>query len=205
MGGPRLLALAAGVVLAASGCLAPRVPVMPRLATAQVSSDFDTYQIRRVGLLPFHGKDLSGEQRSTFQEAFLSEVARSTPYELVLLDPGDLEMVEESDAHRVGWYKPETVIELSKRYSLDAMLFGTVTDERYYPPQQLSVSIDMVSAETGLVIWSSAVHLDASDPRVVDGLHVYYGSEEKPEDWRLALISPERFARFAAYQVAMLL
>ncbi len=200
-----LSSIVLGSVLLASACLAPRVPAMPRLATAQVSNDFGTYEIRRVGLLPFHGKQLSGAQRAKFQDAFLSEVARSTPYELVLLDPFDLEMIDETDAHHVGWYKPATVIELSKRYSLDAMLFGTVTDERFYPPQLLSLAVDMVSAETGLVIWSSSIHLDANDPRVVDGLQAYYTTGDDPEAWRLALISPERFARFAAYQVALLL
>ena len=65
--------------------------------------------------------------------------------------------------------------------------------------------MDMVSAETGLVIWASAVHLDATDDRVVDGLKVYYGNETQEDDWRLALLSPERFARFAAFQVACLL
>ena len=190
---------------AASSCLASRAPQMPLLATAQVSNDFGSYEIRRVGLLPFQGKALAVNEREKFQDAFLSEVARSTPYELILLDPNDLEMIEDPDPHRLGWYKPKTVIELSERYSLDAILFGTVTDERFFPPQLLSLTIDMVSAETGLVIWSSAIHLDANDPRVIDGLQAYYLTDDDPESWRVALISPERFARFAAYQVACLL
>lgn len=189
----------------ASSCLTANTPLMPRLATAEVSNDFDTYEIRRVGLLPFKGKSLSREQAELFQDAFLSEVVRSTPYEVVLLDPNDLEMIEASDPHRRGWYKPKTVIQLSKRYSLDAILFGNVTEERFYPPQLLSLSIDLVSAETGLVVWSSSVHLDANDPRVRDGLQAYYDEEEDEEAWRVALISPERFARFAAYQLASML
>jgi hypothetical protein len=80
-----------------------------------------------------------------------------------------------------------------------------VTQERFYPPQLLALQADLVSAETGLVIWSSTVHLDASDPRVLDGLQVYYGNEDDREAWRVALLSPERFARFAAFQIACLL
>ena len=63
----------------------------------------------------------------------------------------------------------------------------------------------MVSAETGLVIWSGAVDLDGADQRVIDGLQVYYGNDEDQKSWRVALLSPERFARFAAFQVACLL
>ena len=56
-----------------------------------------------------------------------------------------------------------------------------------------------------MVIWSSSVHLDATDPRVVDGLKLYWGDKEDKRAWELALLSPERFARFAAFQVACLL
>jgi membrane dipeptidase len=95
-------------------------------------------------------------------------------------------------------------------YSLDAVLFGTVTQSQFFPPQKLSVSVDMVAAETGLVIWSSTVHLDATEERVRDGLEAYFSNtrgvpEDAAQDWRLALLSPSRFAQFAAFQVASLL
>ena len=82
---------------------------------------------------------------------------------------------------------------------------GTVTQERFYPPQLLSLQVDLVSADTGLVIWTGKVDLDASDERVLQGLRIYYGIEEDDETWRVALLSPERFARFAAFQIACLL
>ena len=47
-------------------------------------------------------------------------------------------------------------------------------------------------------------HLDADDPRVAEGLQTYYGGVDD-EAWQVALISPERFARFAAFQMACLL
>jgi hypothetical protein len=55
------------------------------------------------------------------------------------------------------------------------------------------------------VIWTGKVDLDASDERVLQGLRIYYGIEEDDETWRVALLSPERFARFAAFQIACLL
>ena len=91
------------------------------------------------------------------------------------------------------------------QYAVLSILFGTVTQERFYPPQILALQVDLVSAETGLVIWSAAVHIDANDPRVLDGLQLYYGAEEGEDAWRLSLLSPERLGRFAAFQVACLL
>jgi hypothetical protein len=123
----------------------------------------------------------------------------------VLLDERDMAELETSDPYRRGSYQPRTIIGLSRRYNLDGILFGTVSQQRFFPPQLLSLEVDMVSAETGLVIWSGAVDLDGADQRVIDGLRVYYGNEEDQESWRVALLSPERFARFAAFQVACLL
>jgi hypothetical protein len=196
----------AGLVLTlAAGCQIPHRLEMPSLASAQVSNDFKTYELRRVGLLPFAGSEIDDAAREAFQLAFLSEISQSTPYEVVLLDRDDLEEIDESEPYRRGWYRPRTIIELSRRYSLDAILFGTVTQQRSFPPQLLSLEVEMVAAETGLVIWSSSVHLDANDTRVVDGLKIYWGDKEDARAWELALISPERFARFAAFQVACLL
>ena len=206
---PAILCLAG--TLALPGCLAPRGGQIPHLASAEVAPDFDTYEIRRIGLLPFEGREVSDTRSRVLQEAFLSEISRSTPWEIVILEPRDLELVAKSEPHRRGWYRPKTLIELARRHSLDAVLFGTVTEERFYPPQLLGLSMDLVSSETGLVIWSSSVHLDATDRRVLSGLQAFYGAADSDTEagegmsMKVALISPERFARFAAYQVASLL
>jgi len=192
------------LALGLAGCIVLQQGNMPRLASAVVSSDFGTYQLRRLGLPAFRGRNLSPELGVALQRALHTELSQSTPYEIVQLDDGDLAELESSDPYRRGWYKPKTIIGLSQRYSLDGILFGTVTQERFYPPQLLAISVELVSSDTGLVIWSGSVDLDASDERVVRGLRLYYGAEDD-EDWRVALLSPERFARFAAFQVACLL
>jgi hypothetical protein len=199
----------AALACLAGACASTRAS-MPTLATARVSSDFDTYRIGRVGLMPFAGADLTPEQSAGLEAAFFTEISHSTPFELVLLNATDLLEVRQSDAYRRGWYAPETITAVARRYSLDAVLFGTVTQSQFFPPQKLSVSVDMVAAETGLVIWSSTVHLDATEERVRDGLEAYFSNtrgvpEDAAQDWRLALLSPSRFAQFAAFQVASLL
>ena len=201
----RALVLCLGATLALSSCLVTSPPRMPSLANATVSSDFESYRIHRVGLLPFSGDGVTPERSLDLQRAFHSELSQSTPFEVVLLGDADLEELEKSEPHRRGWYRPRTIIGLSQRYSLDALVFGTVTQERFFPPQLLALQVDMVSSETGLVIWSASVHVDANDPRVHDGLELYYASEEGEDPWRVALLSPERLGRFAAFQVACLL
>lgn len=190
--------------LLAPACASLAPSGMPELANAVVSSDFESYEVRRVGILPFSGRDLTAEQSADLQRALHSECSRTAPFEFVLLDANDLAELERSDPYRRGWYEPATLIGLSRRYTLDAILFGVVSQARFFPPQLLALRVDMVSAETGLVIWSGSIDLDATDPRVQQGLQKYY-SGDGAEAWRVALLSPERLARFAAFQVASLL
>ena len=197
--------LAPLLVFFGGGCVVLPLGKMPRLANAVVSNDFESYELRRIGLPPFRGRGLPAEHAVALQHALHSELSQSTPFEIVQLEGADLAEVEASDPYRRGWYRPRTIIGLSQRFSLDGILFGTVTQQRYFPPQLLSLQVDLVSAETGLVIWSGKVDLDASDERVQDGLRLYYGAQEDDEDWRVALLSPERLGRFAAFQIACLL
>jgi hypothetical protein len=203
----RALALCA---LLLCGACASANPGMPTLATARVAKDFESYHLTRVGLMPFEGGDLTEEQAAALEAAFFTEISLSTPFELVALSDVELEEIKHSDPYLRGWYRPETIFGLARRYSLDAILFGTVTQNQFFPPQKLSLQVDMVAAETGTVIWSSSVHLDATEKRVRDGLEVYFTNpdgeqDEESQDWRLALLSPARFAQFAAFQVASLL
>ena len=191
--------------LALSSCVfLPRE--VPLLGSAQVATDFASYDVQRVGVMPFQGEAVDLHRGRDLQLAFYSEFSRTTPFELILLDGSDLEEVAGSEPHRRGRYLPTTIIETARRYNLDGIFFGTIVREQLFPPQELSAQVDLVAAETGLVIWSASVHVDAVDPRVREGLELYYGSDAEGSDpWELALVSPTRFARFAAYQIASLL
>lgn len=192
------LALMLGACMAA-----PSTP--DRLASAQVVPDFDSYVLRRVGLVPLTGPTLSTARASELQSAFFAELSAATRYEIVQLSSADLTEVPRSEPYRRGWYEPHTIIDLARRYRLDAVFVGTVTDEQPFPPQRLGVQLDLVASETGLVVWSAAVQLDASQERVVSRLEAWARDElgeAERQDAHLILISPRRFARFAAHEVA---
>ena len=178
--------------------------------TARVVRDFNSYRLERVGLIPIDGEGSTPEQESVLQATFYSELSRSTDFEIVVLDKDDLAEVPTSDPVRRGWYNTRTILGVSERFKLDALLIGTVTDLQTFHPQRISVQFDLVSAETGLTLWSSSLHLDAGNQSVREGLEAFYSlgegeSAESGEPWELALLSPRRFARFAAWQIARLL
>jgi len=176
------------------------------LAASTIAADFSTYHLSRVGLLPFHGRDLSPASADDLQRAFQLELSRVMPYELVLLSEADLEEVRSNNPYLHGRYDPTTILEVARRYRLDALVIGTVTQSEPYPPQALGLEVELVATETGQALWSASAHLDAGDARVRSRLEIWQASQKADgggrESVQLTLVSPERFARFAAWEIA---
>ena len=59
-------------------------------ATARVVTDFESYDLHRVGLLPLVGQEVWSEQSEPVQSGFLGELSRTTPFEVVYLAHADL-------------------------------------------------------------------------------------------------------------------
>jgi len=194
--------------LAAVSCVSGKGEV-PNLARASMASDAQSYTLRRVGLLPFMGEDLEPQVAADLQSAFATAAARHTAFEIVPLSAADLEEVPSSEPFRRGRVNPRTVLALARRFQLDGLLLGSVSERRVYTPQRLGLEMDLVTAETGLPIWSSSVLLDASDERVrkaVEAWHVHTrGGDQSGERVDIYLLSPARFAQFGATQMAELL
>lgn len=197
---------ALAVALVAAGCIMSPPDERQQLAFTRAAPDLDTYHLSRVGIVPFEGDDIDPERSRTLQGAFLLELGRFAPFEIVRLDASDLEELTDSEPYRRGTYHPKTLLELARRYNLDGVLVGTVTQFNVYPPQVLGLELDLVSTETGMVIWAASLRLDAADARVRKNLEHYSRSQGGEEGWeggvQLTLISPSMFARFAAHEVA---
>jgi hypothetical protein len=180
------------------------------LATAQIASDFNSYTLHRVGLLPIVGRELGPEHAKLLQGALYTELSLQTPFEIVPLSERDLEHMLPMDGFIRGRYDPAMVIELARRFRFDAMLIGTVVDYSFYSPLRLSLQMDMVATETGASIWSSSVQLDANSMRVKNAVEAYHRSSagieaEDGNGWELSLLSPKLFAQFGAWQIASML
>lgn len=180
------------------------------MARAQITPDFETYRVHRVGLMPIIGRSLDSEQTNVLEGALFTEFSSGTNYEVVPLRSKDLEELDLGASYLRGRYEPAAVIEVARRFRLDAAFVVTVTDYQFYTPQRLSMQIDLVASETGAAIWSSALHLDATTDRVQRAVQAFYENSgsmdtESGNGWELALLSPRLFAQFASWQVARLL
>ncbi|MEM1449993.1 MAG: hypothetical protein AAGI22_12830 [Planctomycetota bacterium] len=203
----RSLVLASACAVSLSGCLGPST--VPAIGSAEVATDFASYSIRRVGFIPFrplHDTRMAPHEVGAMETSFHAEFSSATPYDIIPLDERDLAEILPPEPFRRGWYSPEAIVTIRDRYRLDAVFIGSVTARRLTPPLVLGAQLDLVSCETGQTIWSSDIVLDASNEATRRAIHVWAERElGRGYAADVALMSPRRFAHFAAYQMARML
>ena len=203
----RPLALLSLLVMATIGC--QTTIEVPTMGSAQIVSDFESYTIRRVGFLPFrplHSAQLGAADVASIETSFHAEFSSGTSYDIVALSADDLSEILPLEPFRRGTYAPEAILAIRDRYRLDALLVGSVTARQVTPPLVFGAQIDLISCETGQTLWSADLLLDSSIAETREALGVW--AEEKLGEEhaaRMAMISPRKFAHFAAYQMARLL
>lgn len=177
------------------------------LATARLASDRDLYSLRRVGVLPIDGLLMRADDALAFQGALVEQLSRRMHAEVIALDASDVAEVPEGDAFRTGRIEPKSILALSRRFNLDGLVTATVTERRAYAPQRFAVEVDLTACDTGLPIWGASLHLDAAQERTQHALRMWFENERTThnanESWDLYLLSPQRFAEFAAAQVGL--
>lgn len=177
------------------------------LATTRVAADRDLYSLRRIGILPVRGVGMRAEDARAFEGALAAQLGAKWHAEIVPLESRDVEAVPENESFRLGRIEPDAILKLSRRYNLDALVQATFTERRAYAPQRLGVEVELTSCETGLPIWSASLRLDGASERMQQALHQWFAEERQSdaggEAWELYLLSPVRFAEFAAAQVAL--
>lgn len=191
-------------LLLGAGCRATVQP-LPTLAKAQVVSDFGSYELRRVGVVPVGGTELGGGLEAELQATLVGEFQRRTDVEWVQLTTAEFDGMEAFDLHLRGGYPTDTILTLTKRHRLDGLLVVTVTDRQAHAPQRLGLQAVLLSAETGLSLWQADVQLDAADTRTRRAGEAWAhtrGSDLSDDHWELVLSSPRRFVALAVHQLA---
>ena len=187
------------VSVACAGTSSPRI----NLASASVVADFDSYTLRRVGLMPISGLDPTLSEAREMATTLAAEFAAVTGLEVLVLSPSDLSEVKDLRPHNRGEFNMRTIIEVGKRHRLDGLLVATMTERNVYPPQRIGLQMDFVSTETGISLWFGNLAADASSKRTQEAVYGWTHSQFADEhfDDGVVLISPKRFFRFACAQL----
>lgn len=195
------------VLVLSNSCATPAGP-LPSLASATVVNDIDTYNLRRIGLLPLSGLPLAEGLADFLQLAIAAEFQASTGIEWVVLSPSQMLGLPVFDPHLRGGYPVESVLDLSHRHHLDGLVVATVTDRQAYMPQRIGLQAVLLSAETGMSLWQADLQLDAADRRTraaAESWAYRRGGDLSEDHWELVLVSPRRFVQLAAALLAKVL
>ncbi len=199
------------LALAAPGCclfrgmhLIPHAPLPEPVA--YVDETVDPSKYRRVLALPLFDESATGVDSETVSRVLRDEMMKLRRFDMVQANPSDALLRPADSPQRNGRIPIDTVVELGRRYGVDAVLFGTITRYRPYAPPALAMTVSIVDVETGTLVVSVNDFVDGADAAAAESMDRFFkdegdtdGTEYGPE---LMSTSPEWFARFAARRVA---
>ncbi|MBT6228119.1 MAG: hypothetical protein HOI47_15855 [Candidatus Scalindua sp.] len=169
------------------------------------SEEYLNTRLHRVLLLPFTIESQRDKVVDEVTDAFYIELQKSGKFEIIVPQGFQDILSQQNDIWNRGLIRSETIEEAKKRYKVDAILFGTITQYQPYEPPVLGIKIGMFSAISGNIMWSSDAIFDSSDASVIKLVKTYYKEHYKRNqslyDWKIILLSMKRYAQFVAYHM----
>ena len=169
------------------------------------SEEYLNSRLHRVLLLPFTVESQRDKVVDEVTDAFYIELQKSGKFEIIVPQGFQDILSQQNDIWNRGLIRSETIEEAKKRYKVDALIFGTITQYQPYEPPVLGIKIGMFSAISGNIMWSSDAIFDSSDASVVKLVKTYYKEHYKRKqslyDWKIILLSMKRYAQFVAYHM----
>jgi hypothetical protein len=169
------------------------------------SEEYLNSRLHRVLLLPFTVESQRDKVVDEITDAFYIELQKSGKFEVIVPQGFQDILALQNDIWNRGLIRSETIEEAKRRYKVDALIFGTITQYQPYEPPVLGIKIGMFSAISGNIMWSSDAIFDSSDASVVKLVKTYYKEHYKRKqslyDWKIILLSMKRYAQFVAYHM----
>jgi len=169
------------------------------------SEEYLNSRLHRVLLLPFTVESQRDKVVDEVTDAFYIELQKSGKFEIIVPQGFQDILALQNDIWNRGLIRSETIEEAKRRYKVDALIFGTITQYQPYEPPVLGIKIGMFSAISGNIMWSSDAIFDSSDASVVKLVKTYYKEHYKRKQslygWKIILLSMKRYAQFVAYHM----
>ncbi|MBI4880125.1 MAG: hypothetical protein HY812_10780 [Planctomycetes bacterium] len=162
--------------------------------------------VRRVLALPLADESGQGAGTLVVSEALRDEILKLGRFTVVQPTASDAMLRPAEGPQRTGRIPVRSIIELGRRYGVEAVLFGSVTHYRPYAPQALAISAQLIDVQTGKIVWSVSDFVDGSDAQAVRSMEWYFADEAATGETvfgpEIMNTSPRWFARFAASRIA---
>ncbi|MGR3301204.1 MAG: CsgG/HfaB family protein [Candidatus Scalindua sp.] len=169
------------------------------------SEEYDNASLQRVLLLPFTIESNRDKVVKDVTEAFSIELQKSAKFDIIEAQEFQDILSQQKDIWTRGLIRAETIVEAKKRYKVDAIIFGTITQYQPYEPPILGIKIGMFSTKSGNIMWSADAIFDSSQASVIKLLKSYhkkqYQRKQSLYEWNLIMLSMKRYAQFAAFHI----
>lgn len=158
----------------------------------------------RVAMLPLSNAKFPPEALRHVAEALHAELSRKAIFEIVPVRGADLEAI---CGHRqissVEQIPSELFDSLRERFGADGVLFTDITVFSPYRPLAIGVRAKLVDITSGAITWACDMSYDSGQPAVAETARAFqrrFSNPQRPipDDGGSVLISPARFAKFAA-------
>ena len=179
-------------------------PLPPPRAFKDENLDYGL--VHRVLALPLSDESGFGTRSDVVSESLRDELTRLGRFGVVRPTASDAMLKPGDGPHNNGRIPVATMIELGRRYGVDAVLFGSISHYRPYAPPALGMSVSLIDVQTGRILWSVTDFVDGSDQRCAVSMQWYFEDETATDETvfgsELMHTSPRWFARFASHRVA---
>jgi hypothetical protein len=158
----------------------------------------------RVAMLPLSNARYTTQALRQVAEAFHTELSRKALFEIVPVRGTDLEEIcgrrQISSVERI----PSELFDgLRERFGAEGVLFTDITLFNPYRPVAIGVRAKLVDITSGAITWACDFVYDSGQPAVAETARAFqrqFSNPQRPiaDDGGSVLISPARFAKFAA-------
>jgi len=170
--------------------------------------DFYDLDIKKVAVVGFQNSTDIPDIEDKVQEVFLLELKKAQRFEIVY----NLEIDKALENERFitkGDFSNEDLIEIAKKFHVDAIILAQITQYRPYQPLVLGIKIKMIQTITGEIIWFLDEVYDSSLFGVANSAKEYYFNRMSPQHhlykWDIVINSMKYFTQFACFEVVQTL
>jgi len=185
----------AGIILLVVACAACTGPEPPGTLERYRARNIDLLKTYRIAVLPIEHGPASPASAKIVGDAIAKALAAH--YDVVRFERRQTGLVGPGPASLL-----DDLLEARNRYGADALLQSKIIEYRPFQPPSITMSLRMISATNGQMLWKVSGSVDSARPEVERRVKDYFERSQQADDtlygWRTMLLAERRYAQFVA-------
>lgn len=192
------------LMLVLSGCEAFRA-YSPPTGCYYLNPKKDLCNVGRVAIVEPDNKSSYPQVSEDVTKSLFQALQKKQLFSLTLLRRNDPQW-RSLQLNSNSTYTLEQLSALHRTLRCKAVLVGTITEYQPYPHMAMGLQLKLIDLEDGQLLWAFEQIWDSADKTTEQRIRSYFKSQMRsgfvPLREQLVTLSPLRFIKFAAYEVA---